>query len=314
MGLEGVNISVLGGDDRELVLVPELVKQGAKVRIIGYPPIPELAGATLCDTLEEALLEAQAVILPMPGTDASGVIRAVYSKKPLLLTEKIIRQLLPGTPVIIGVARPFLQEWAEKYKLRLLEIAEMDHIAILNSIPSAEGAIQIAMQELPITIHGSQSFILGFGRVGQTLARMLKALGAHTSVCARQPAQLARILEMGCQPVPFDELEEKVEKAEIIFNTVPSLVLGKKVLERCNPEVLIVDLASQPGGTDFQAAEKLGIKAILAPGLPGKVAPKTAGRILAQVVPDLIIQELEKVPRTAAVEVQEQRMLRSRPD
>lgn len=314
MGLEGVNIAVLGGDDRELVLVPELVKQGAKVRLIGYPPMPELAGAHLCDSLEESLLEAQAVILPMPGTDASGVIRAVYSKKPLVLTEKIIRQLPPGTPVIIGVARPFLREWAEKYKLRLIEIAEMDHIAILNSIPSAEGAIQIAMQELPITIHGSQSWVLGFGRVGMTLARMLKALGAHTTVCARQPAHLARILEMGFQPVPFDELEEKVKEAEIIFNTVPSLVLGKNVLENCNPEVLIVDLASQPGGTDFQTAEKLGIKAILAPGLPGKVAPKTAGKILAQMIPPLIIQELEKGPGTAAVEVKEQRVKRSGPE
>ena len=59
--------------------------------------------------------------------------------------------------------------------------------------------------------------------------------------------------------------------------------------------VLIIDLATQPGGTDFEAANKYGFKAILAPGLPGKVAPVYAGEILADVVPRLIISELSKL-------------------
>ena len=290
MDLTGIQVAVLGGDDRELILIPELVKMGARVMVVGFPQRPELAGAQLVDTLEEALIGAQAVVMPMPGTDDKGNIRAVYSEKKLELTEKLIRRLPPQTTVIIGVARSFLKEWAVKYRLNLIEIAEMDHIAILNSIPSAEGAIQIAMENVPITIHGSQSWVLGFGRVGKTLARMLQGLGAFTTVCARNPADLARIWEMGYRGITFDQMSEKIEKADIIFNTVPAMVLNKEVLLKCSPEVVIVDLASQPGGTDFQWADNLGIKAILAPGLPGKVAPKTAGKILAQVVPDLIVE------------------------
>ena len=120
----------------------------------------------------------------------------------------------------------------------------------------------------------------------------MKALGAYTTVCARKKSDLARIWEMGYQAVSFDELEDQVSQAEILFNTVPTLVINQNVLLRCSKEVLIIDLASQPGGTDFQAAERLGIKAILAPGLPGKVAPKTAGRILAQLLPGLIYNEI----------------------
>jgi dipicolinate synthase subunit A len=294
LDLSGIQVAVLGGDDRELVLIPELVKMGAKVAVTGYPERPELAGAHLVGSVAEALTEAQAIIMPMPGTDEFGNIRAVYAPQKLELTEKMMRSLPPGTPVIIGTARSFLKDWAAKYHLDLIEIAEMDDVAILNSIPSAEGAIQIAMQSLPITIHGSQSSVLGFGRVGRTLARMLQGLGAVTTVCARKPADLARIAEMGFNGVAFTEIAPLIGKAEIIFNTIPAMILDQGMLKYCNKEALIIDLASAPGGTDFQAAEQLGIKAILAPGLPGKVAPRTAGKILVQVIPRLILESIQR--------------------
>lgn len=294
LNLSGIQVAVLGGDDRELVLVPELVKMGAKIVVTGFPERPELAGARLVESVEEALFGAQAIIMPMPGTDESGNIRAVYSPNKLELTEKMVRSIPPGTPVIIGVARTFLKEWAVKYQLDLIEIADMDDVAILNSIPSAEGAIQIAMQSLPITIHGSQSWVLGFGRVGKTLARMLQGLGAVTTVCARKPADLARISEMGFQGLTFAQMEQSIGKAELIFNTVPAMILDQGLLKHCNQEALIVDLASAPGGTDFRAAEQLGIRAILAPGLPGKVAPRTAGKILVQVIPRLILDSISR--------------------
>jgi dipicolinate synthase subunit A len=47
---------------------------------------------------------------------------------------------------------------------------------------------------------------------------------------------------------------------------------------------VVIDLASAPGGTDFNAARELGLKAELAPGLPGIVAPVTAGRIIAELI------------------------------
>jgi dipicolinate synthase subunit A len=58
------------------------------------------------------------------------------------------------------------------------------------------------------------------------------------------------------------------------------------------PHTLIIDLASKPGGTDFRYAEKRGIKALLAPGLPGIVAPKTAGQIVANVMAQLLKEDI----------------------
>ena len=219
----------------------------------------ELKQVELVTDLETAVTGAQVLILPMQGTDPDGNIKTLDNNVSLRLTRPIASTIPSGTIFIIGAARDFLHRWATTYGWKLLEIAEMDDVAILNSIPSAEGAIQIAMERLPITIHGSKSFVLGFGRLGKTLARMLAGIGAITTVAARKSADLARIYELGYRPVPFNQLQDYIQEAEIIFNTVPQLVLDEKMLSLIRKDALIVDLAANPGGTDFKVAQELGI-------------------------------------------------------
>lgn len=288
--LQGIEVAILGGDAREVILAEHLALLGAQLRVAGLPVQGE--NIIYCTDLRDAVDGARAVVLPFPGINDQGSLYAPLAQQPLLLTSDILTMLLPGTPVFVGMAKPVLKEMLSGYNLKLIEILNLDEVAILNSIPSAEGAIQMAMEEMPITIHGCRALVLGFGRTGITLARMLGALNAVTLVAARRAPDLARITEMGLQPVPYQKLSEHLGKLDVIFNTVPALVLSEQVLSQVNPGALIIDLASAPGGTDFKAAARMGIKAVLAPGLPGKVAPKTAGRILAQVVPGLLAVEL----------------------
>ena len=55
-------------------------------------------------------------------------------------------------------------------------------------------------------------------------------------------------------------------------------------LTALRPGSLIVDLASKPGGTDFAAAQRLGLRAIHALSLPAVCAPETAGEAVARTV------------------------------
>ncbi|MCQ2559512.1 MAG: hypothetical protein MJ157_02175 [Clostridia bacterium] len=169
-----------------------------------------------------------------------------------------------------------------------MEIFSSDFAAILNSVPSAEGAIALAMQETDVTIHNSRILICGLGRIGLTLARILRNMDAQVTVAVSNSSQKARAWSMGLEWVDFAHWD--LTGFDLIFNTVPALVLDASALEQCSG--VIIDLASAPGGTDFAKASQLGIKAILAPGLPGKYAPRTAGRILAQIVPELLISNL----------------------
>jgi len=289
--LEGITVAVIGGDARYLVLIEELLASGARVNVMGLPVKSGTAELVLCSDLEGCLAGVKAVILPVLGIDEKGFLRCVLSEQTLVLNEETMAQLPVKTFVFTGLAGPLLKQVTSRLDLRLIELMRLDEVAILNSIPSAEGAIQMAMEMLPITIHGSSAFVLGFGRTGRTLARLLGAMGAQTRVVARKAADLARIIEMSFIPVPFHNMSSHLDEADIIFNTIPAPVLTAEVLAGLSPETVIIDLASDPGGTDFQAAERLGIKAVLAPSLPGRVAPKTAGRILAQVIIRFLTEE-----------------------
>ncbi len=290
--LAGAAIAVIGGDDREVVLVSELVKMGADVRVAGISKLAENKSVQCFKKIEDAVKGVRFVILPMPGIDENGFVRAKYSTEPLLLDKSTMLSFNDDSVMIVGFARPLLKKLASERGVKIVEIAEMDEVAILNSIPSAEGAIKMAMEATDITLHGSNVIVIGFGRCGVTLARMLAGIGAKTSVVARKPKDHARIREMGLTAFTYEQLKDVIGAADIIFNTVPSMVLDREMLKTANTEVYICDIASSPGGVDFTAAGELGINAVLAPGLPGKAAPKTAGLILAQVIPGLIAAEL----------------------
>src|SRR5699024_7709233 len=116
------------------------------------------------------------------------------------------------------------------------------------------------------------------------------ALGAEVSVSARSIRDLARINERGLTPIPLGELFEHVNDCDLLISTVPAQVIKKHAIQQLPRHGMIIDLASVPGGTDFEYAEQRGIKAILAKSLPGIVAPKTAGKILADVIKQILIK------------------------
>lgn len=285
--LAGISICMLGGDLRELELARALAQLGADLRLVGYPPVPELALARHFTDARAAAEGADVILGPMSNTDLEGKIQSRLDKlEPIDLVD-VMHNLPLDTPVLLGAAKPIIHRVASECGLRVVETAEIDEIAILNSIPTAEGAIQVAMVESEITIHGSHCLVLGFGRCGITLARTLQGLGAHVLVAARSKPDLARIKEMRLTPVPMDTLLSTTN-VDFIFNTVPALVITGEYLEKLLPKTLVIDLAAIPGGTDFATAEKLGIRVIHALSLPGKVAPKTAGQILINCIPQLL--------------------------
>ncbi|GAB6098833.1 dipicolinate synthase subunit DpsA [Halanaerocella petrolearia] len=288
--LEGKRIALLGGDDREVKLLSILQTSGADVEVLGQPKV-ESKGIKTVDSLQEISTKFDAVIAPMTGTNKQYQIKKTFVEEDISLTEEFFARLQAGAKFFIGFAKPKIKEWCQKYDIELIELAALDEVAILNAIPTAEGAIELAIREAPINLHNNNSFVLGLGRVGLTLARMLKGLGSNTFGVARKPKDLARASEMGLVPVHFKDLISEISKADFIFNTAPALVLDEEVLKEVKQETLIIDLASAPGGTDFDVAQKLGIQAELALGLPGKVAPDSAGQILGNVIPRLLSQE-----------------------
>ena len=190
----------------------------------------------------------------------------------------LINQLSEDCIIFTPIMRDFLKNIPQKIEV----IMDYDEIAIYNSIPTAEGTIYYIMQNTEFTIHSANIHVIGAGRCGETLAKSLRGLGANVSISTRNPSLAARLFESGIPVVKTDA--ETLQKADVIINTVPALVLGVDQLEQVNKEVYLADIASAPGGVDFEYAEKLGIKAELLPALPGIVAPRTAASYLVQFI------------------------------
>ncbi|WP_026962054.1 dipicolinate synthase subunit DpsA [Alicyclobacillus herbarius] len=280
--LTGRQVLFIGGDARMVEVIAQVIESDASVELIGFNHLSRAFPDTRhVELAEPAFSQVDAIVLPVAGMEDDGRVDSQFSDEPIYLREDMFRSAKPGTFVFSGIARPVLEEWCQNAGLRLVKLMELDEVAILNSIPTAEGAIALAMQHTDITLHGAGVVVVGFGRCGQTLARTLAALGAKVRVAARSTAHLARIVEMGLEPVAMDRLAAAVQDADVVFNTVPAPILTAEVLKVMRREAVIIDIASKPGGTDFRYAERRGMKAILTPSLPGLVAPKTAGRIIA---------------------------------
>lgn len=174
------------------------------------------------------------------------------------------------------------------YSVKWADYADCEEFEIANAVPTAEGAIQIAMEEFPFTIHSSRVVITGFGRVSRALAIRLRALGAHCTIVARKPSARAEAESLSFTAVDFSQLPKVVKDCHILYNTVPQKVIGKSVLSCMNPQQGIIDLASKPGGVDLDMAKTLGLNVIWALSLPGKVAPVSAGKIIQKTVCNII--------------------------
>jgi dipicolinate synthase subunit A len=146
------------------------------------------------------------------------------------------------------------------------------------------------MGNMPITLHGCRALVIGYGRIGKLLCKSLSALGAIVTASARNDSDFSWMNAHGTAPARTLELDGMLHRYDVIFNTVPHQTLSAARLPEVKPSCFILDLASAPGGCDFEAAERLGLNCIWALGLPGKCAPESAARIMRLVLKRILTE------------------------
>ncbi len=282
MSLSYKKIAVIGGDKRLFYLAEELRNDGFSVTVFGNE-----GGMA---SIDGALENAEAVVLPFPVSPDGVYLNAHNDDIRLsLLFKKIkeygIKQVFGGSvsQVVIKIA--------EKYGISICDYGKIEAVALKNALCTAEGALQIALEKLPVTIHSSKVTVIGYGRIGKILSKELFALGANVSAVARKREVIAEMQIDGITPFYFNELKTAVKDSVLIFNTVPVTVMDYDVLSSLSNRPLIIDLASAPGGIDRDSAATLGINVIWALSLPGKTSPKTAALIIKEAVIDSLSEK-----------------------
>ena len=291
---ENIKIGILGGDMRQAVLACRLCSMGFEVAVWGMSKNCDIGGCVRCPEMSDAIRRADALVLPLPvSRDGVTLNCPLYKGEPPRLSE-ILLYAEPDTVLLGGkIDRAFTAK-ATKAQLSVIDYFECEELQIKNAVPTAEGAIAIALDELPITIFGSKAAVVGYGRVGKAVAKLLGAMGAKVKVAARSGEQLAYAETNGFTPIPLKKSTEGkhplsgLSDCDVIFNTVPYTIFTKDILADIPPSTLLIDLAGDDGGVDRGAAEAFGIKTIWALSLPGKVAPFTAAGIICDCVLELL--------------------------
>lgn len=146
--------------------------------------------------------------------------------------------------------------------------------AAQNADITARCALRLVGGRLEETLAGLPVLILGWGRIGKCLGRHLRSLGAEVCVFARNPKDRGLLAALGYKALDRAEMLAVLPGVKLVFNTAPELVLSEADTQSCG--ALLVDLASRRGIGDPRA--------LWARGLPGKLAPLSSGRLMAQTV------------------------------
>jgi len=165
-----------------------------------------------------------------------------------------------------------------------------EEFVLKNAYLTAEGALAYIIENTDMSLKNMPVLVLGYGRVGKSLNRILKNNGAAITVATDDMNEYALASAFADKAIALKEITDGIECYKVIINTVPKIILKGDILKLINKNCFILDLASKPGGVDFPAAESLELKCIHALGVPGKFTPETAGIYLKQ----SIVKRLKK--------------------
>lgn len=275
-------ISIIGGDLRIKKLAEMMTEDGISVYTYGI----ESDNCIKCNSIKELLDSSNIIIGPVPFSSNNKTINATFSDNEILITD--FTKEIKDKTFIAGAIRENVYELLQNKNVEIIDILKREELSVLNSISTAEGAIQIAMEQTEITLTGSNILILGFGRIGKVLSKMLSGIGANVYCEARKQEDLAWIQALGYTPIHLKDLDKNLNKFDIIMNTIPNIILNQSNLDKVKKDCLIIDLASNPGGVDKEEVKKKNIKFVWALALPGKVAPITSAKYIKETIYNIL--------------------------
>ncbi len=198
------------------------------------------------------------LLLPVPSFE-NGRVKGGWKLESILAA-------LPGDISVVGgnLNHPALARY------RCLDLMQDPSYVAENADITAHCALKLALAKLPVTLKDQNVLIIGWGRIGKCLSQLLRSVGAHVAVRARKESDRAILAALGFYP------RQAIDAYRVIFNTVPSPVISEEEGARCRSDCLKIDLASEVGiaGDDV----------LWARGLPGKDAPESSGRLIAQTI------------------------------
>lgn len=281
------DVAIIGGDSRQIYLSSILEKYGYKIIIYGLNNSLPCLNLDFANSFEHAMLWSKTIISPIPFSKDKEYITGLNNNSEnfqKLSIESFSANLQTEHYLFGGNIPKEVIDICHQRNIPYFDFMKNNDISLLNAIATAEGAIAKSIYESNINIHQSNALILGYGKCGKVLASKLHSLGAKVTIVARRKSSLVEAYINGFESMKLDKLEFKIQNFDYIFNTIPATILDENLLLALSSETTIIDIASSPGGVDYEAAKKLNLNAHWYLGIPGKISPKSSAKILAEVI------------------------------
>lgn len=284
-------IGILGGDARQIYAINEFIKNGYCVYYYGISDAKISSEATMCRSMKDVLINSSVIVCPVPFSKDGKTLFKRQDAQTCEIAE-MLEGLHHGHTVFGGNIKSNVSDYCLSNSITCLDLMNSDSFCLLNAIATAEGTIAEAIKASVSNLHRSNCLVIGYGRCAKILAKKLYALDCNVTIAARKRAALTEASAYGYQTSALTDISCCLSEFDFIFNTVPALVLNKTYMPLLKKEAVILDIASAPGGVDFDAAKQNGIFAEIYPGLPGKYSPKTSGEIIASSIISILNNEV----------------------
>ena len=294
--------AVIGGDGRMTHLAERLAEEGCPVSLLGcgddcLSHREECREIRICSTLQKATEDATVLVLPLPASRDGETVHCPRDPDCTVTLDELSLHLARHPAVtLLGGKLP--ADFVKENSPRAVDYYESQVLRLRNAYITAEAALMTAMELTDRTLRDTSVAVLGYGRIGKYLARLLHAVGANVTVCARREENLFEAASEGCHPLlitedtPMNGLAPLCRDHAILFNTVPAHIMTRPFLMELERDTLLIDLASAPFGVcdgDVRdATARNGLRYLRAPSLPGSYAPRDAGRIAAECILDTL--------------------------
>lgn len=277
-------IIIAGGDLRQIYAAEKLSERYETI-LTGFENYAENISL---DEIDDN--SADAVLLPVPVSSDNIFVNTPFSAEKISL-KSVLKKLKKDGTVYGGKISSEMKDMLIKEGISFSDYMEREELSVLNAVSTAEGALQIFLENSKRTVYGQKILITGFGRIAKMLVKIFSAMGADVTVSARKKSDRVWAEIYGCKSCGTDDIIRICGNCDGIFNTVPAMIFTKDILEKLKKDIVFTDLASKPGGVDYKAADNLGLNVIHALALPGKTAPESAGCAVAYSVMNIADEE-----------------------
>lgn len=274
---------VLGGDLRQIYLANYISKQGYSVSCYLTPLSSALLPAIRQPvSLQQAVSENSVIVGPVPFSRDGNTLTGIHPEAILL---SALFPLLKKDHILTGGNLPSsVLSFCTEKEIPCYDLMSSESLAYHNAEITAEGMLCEILKNTPFVLQNCRILVIGFGKCGSILVHKLHALHAKVSICelAEQRRELAS--SFGFPAFSPIYLKEFLPRFSLIINTVPSPVLKKETFSNLSPDCFLFDLSSPPGGIDLEAAKENHIPTFHCLGLPGKIAPLSAGEAIGKIL------------------------------